>query len=91
MEKNERLDRAIIVLKRTPALQNWVALTVVSLLCYAFVAWYFMAATSVFGWSGLKTVGWLGVLLWFVVLAISYRYNKNCQAVASAETKRKGP
>ena len=72
----------ITALKRYPVLQNWVALTFISLLCYAFVAWYFMSAATVFEWSRPKTIGWLGALLWFVVWASAYRYNKIAKQIA---------
>lgn len=70
------MARFISTLRRYPVLQNWMALTVISLLCYAFIAWYFVTAATLLEWSAPKTVAGLGVLLWFVVWASAYRYNK---------------
>ena len=76
------MTRFVAAFKRYPVLQNWMVLTIISLLCYAFVAWYFLAAAAFLEWSTPKVVAWLGVLLWFVVWASAYRYNKIAKRIA---------
>lgn len=69
------MTRFIVALKQYPALQNWLATTVVALLCFAFVAWYALTLTAVLGYQ-TEVSGGLLLLLLLVVSASAFRYDK---------------
>lgn len=76
------MTRFITAMKRYPALQNWLAVTVVALLCFAFIGWYAMTLAAGLGYQTEVTAGLL-LLLVVVVAASAFRYDKIAKQLQS--------